>query len=100
MKRLLNFLPILLLLFVVACDEDVVRGSGPVVTRALDLPTLRGVDVGGSQEVVITQGDIQEVTVEGQANLINILSTPRRRTGCGISISPKRYGKRVTSPST
>ena len=75
MKCFFKISPILLLMFALACDEDVVRGSGPVVTRTLDLPALRGIDVAGSQQVVVTQGNVQEVTVEGQANLIDILST-------------------------
>ena len=75
MTHLSRFLLIMIAVALFACDEDVVRGSGPVVTRTLDLPALRGVDVAGSQQVVVTQGSAQEVTVEGQANLIDILST-------------------------
>ncbi len=68
---------ILLSALIIACEDNgpTVRGSGPVVTRTLDLDDIRGLGVSGSQNVVITQGSPQEVTVEGQANIINILST-------------------------
>ncbi len=60
-----------------ACEDNgpVVRGSGPVVIRTLDLDDIRGFAVSGSQNVIITQGSPQEIIVEGQANLIDILST-------------------------
>ncbi len=60
-----------------ACENNgpTVRGSGPVVTRTLDLDDIRGFVVSGSQNVVVTQGSPQEIVVEGQANLIDILST-------------------------
>lgn len=59
------------------CEDSstAVRGSGPVVTRTLDLYDIRGLAVSGSQNVVVTQGSPQEIVVEGQANLIDILST-------------------------
>ena len=46
-----------------------------MVSRTLNLEDIRGLAVSGSQNVVITQGSPQEVIVEGQANLIDILST-------------------------
>ena len=68
--------PLLFIIILFACDEDaVIRGSGPVVSRTLTLPAIQGLRVLGSQDVVVAQGVTQEVTVDGQANLIDILST-------------------------
>ncbi len=60
-----------------ACEDSgpTVRGSGPVVSRTLNLDDIREFAVSGSQNVVVTQGSPQEIVVEGQANLIDILST-------------------------
>jgi hypothetical protein len=76
-----KFLPrlfiVALSVLILACEDSgpTVRGSGPVVTRTLDLDDIRGLAVSGSQNVVVTQGSPQEIVVEGQANLIDILST-------------------------
>lgn len=82
MTRLTKTLLIILSFVTFACEDNspTVRGSGPVVTRTLDLADVREIAVSGSLDVVITQGPTQEVTVEGQANLIDILST-RVRNG-------------------
>ncbi|MGB3849230.1 MAG: head GIN domain-containing protein [Tunicatimonas sp.] len=76
-----KFLPrlfiVALSVLILACEDSstAVRGSGPVVTRTLNLDDIRGLAVSGSQNVVVTQGSPQEIVVEGQANLIDILST-------------------------
>ena len=73
---------LVLSLAVLACEdtidnnnEDAVEGSGPIVTQTIPLSAIHGFDASGSFEVVIAQGDTQNITVEGQANLIDILST-------------------------
>ena len=73
---------LVLSLAVLACEdtidnnnEDAVEGSGPIITQTIPLSAIHGFDASGSFEVVIAQGDTQNITVEGQANLIDILST-------------------------
>ena len=76
-RPFINTLVVAFSVFIFACEDSspTIRGSGPVVTRTLNLDDIRGLAVSGSQNVVLTQGTSQEVTVEGQANLIDILST-------------------------
>lgn len=73
---------LVLSLAVLACEDsidsnndDAVEGSGPIITQTIPLSAIHGFDASGSFEIVIAQGDIQNITVEGQANLIDILST-------------------------
>ncbi len=77
MAHLTKILLIALSIVTFACEDNgpTVQGNGPVVTRTLDLDNVRGLAVSGSMDVVISQGPTQEVTVAGQANLIDILST-------------------------
>ena len=76
-RSFVNTLVIAFSVFIFACEDGslTVRGSGPVVTRTLNLDDIRGLAVSGSHNVVLTQGAPQEIIVEGQANLIDVLST-------------------------
>ena len=83
MKRIL-FLTVGLALTLMqfSCDFDFddgigpcIRGNGNNVSRELNLPDFTGVDLDISAEVIITQGDNFEVTVEGESNIIAELET-------------------------
>ena len=50
-----------------------VRGSGDLVTETLDLEAFSRVKVDIDADVYITQGDVQEVIVEGKQNIIDEL---------------------------
>jgi len=67
-----------LLVTMVSCDEGNVfgiEGEGPVVSQTIEVSSFSGIDISISANVVYTQGDIQEVRVEGQQNIINNLET-------------------------
>lgn len=48
-------------------------GKGPTVTRTLSLSDFHSLNLSGSDKVYISQGEQQEVVVEGQQNIIDIL---------------------------
>jgi hypothetical protein len=79
MKKLFFLLPILpVVLF--GCSSNYngmgfVLGEGPVVRRTLDLDPFEGIKLSISADVTITQGDQQLVEVEGQDNLIDLITT-------------------------
>ncbi|HEX4957929.1 MAG TPA: head GIN domain-containing protein [Lacibacter sp.] len=69
---------ILLLLtsiILISCKKDMIRGSGPVVTRTLSIPAFSSVEAHYDIDAVITYGNIAEVKVTGYENLLNILET-------------------------
>lgn len=50
-----------------------IRGEGSVVTRTVDLPAFDGVKSGYSCDIILTQGPIQKVEMEGQENILDNL---------------------------
>lgn len=52
-----------------------VEGSGPIITRTLELSDLEGLIVQNSADVILTKGSQQKITVEGQENIIRNLDT-------------------------
>ncbi len=68
-------LAIALLSFIPAARADCVKGVGEVVKKSLTVDALHGIELEGSMDVVLTQGAVQSVEVEAQANLIELLET-------------------------
>lgn len=70
---------ILLLILVVAGVQTAlsqkIKGTGPRVTRTLDLASFEKIESNISADVEITQGSTQKITVEGQANIIDLIQT-------------------------
>ena len=50
-----------------------INGRGPIISQELFLPPIVGVDLRLSADVVITQGNRQEIIVEGSENIIDAL---------------------------
>jgi hypothetical protein len=51
-----------------------IEGTGPVVERKVNLDTFKGISLPGSAKVYLTQGDKQEVMIQGQENIIDNLN--------------------------
>lgn len=73
---------IILLLFVAFVStsyaqywKNSVEGEGPIVTKTLNLDNFTSFGMGVSGNVYFKQGNRQSVTVEGQQNIIDLLST-------------------------
>ena len=74
----LNFLRLsffVALLSLVACGGDDVVGTGPSVTRTLDVDAFSELFIEGSFDLTIRQGDSLEVIATGQANVIDVINT-------------------------
>lgn len=54
-------------------DGFCVRGEGPVVSRELNMPFFRGIDLEVPAKVLITQGPTLRVRAEGYDNIVNAI---------------------------
>jgi hypothetical protein len=52
-----------------------IQGEGPYVTKDIDIPTVRGIVIRNSADVVLSQGNRQRLSVEAQQNIIDNLKT-------------------------
>jgi hypothetical protein len=50
-----------------------IKGEGPVVSQDFDLPLFWGIAQSIDANVILSEGDVQSVRVEGQQNIINNL---------------------------
>lgn len=57
-----------------ACTKSI-RGSGNTITETRNIPAITSVQLEGSAEVEIMQGNVQSVTVSGYENLVPIFIT-------------------------
>lgn len=73
MKKIGFFLLSASLLFS-ACTKSI-RGSGSTITEARNIAAITSVQLEGSAEVEIMQGNVQSVTVSGYENLVPIFVT-------------------------
>lgn len=62
--------------FFIGCQSigDCVNGSGPVVSSTLDLSQFHTLNFSGSDIIYLSQGENQEVIVDGQQNIIDLLN--------------------------
>lgn len=57
---------------------DVARGSGNVITEERDVSDFDRLNLTGIGEVILTQGDLEELRIEAEDNLIPLLKTEVR----------------------
>ena len=84
MKNLLTIALMVLIIFAASScstDDDCIFGSGTVTTQTIPLESFSGIQSSGSDSVIISQGDVQEVTVTGHPNIISRL---KRNVSNGI----------------
>lgn len=101
MKSHLSSLLILALVFIAACDPDGIgpriSGSGNVVTEARTLDAFDRIQVDGSTNIVLRQEATQVVSVEGDDNIVPIISTQVRN---GELLIDNRQSYRTKNPVT
>ncbi|MFC2080417.1 head GIN domain-containing protein [Bacteroidota bacterium] len=68
---------ILATLIFTSCEYDMyyITGGGGVVSETLEVDEFTGINMMGAEDVVISYGDVQEVTVIGHANIIDRIKT-------------------------
>jgi len=84
MKNLLKITLMLSFIFATSScstDDDCITGGGSVTTQTIQLESFSGIQSSGSDSVIISQGDVQEVTVTGHPNIISRL---KRNVSNGI----------------
>ena len=80
MKKITSLAFVVLLLFSSCVSEknynksknsSKIYGEGPEITQLLSIESFTSIDLAGAADVVIQQGDLQEVKVKGQSNIID-----------------------------
>ena len=75
MKITLSTLALFLLTSFSLMAQGSIKGSGPVITKEIKVPSFEGIHLSFSGNVVIRPGSTQKVEVKGQENLIDNIST-------------------------
>ncbi len=68
-------LTIFIVTFTNGQSKEKLKGTGPQITRTFNLDPFTTVECSMSAQVEITQGSTQKVTIEGQANILDQIST-------------------------
>jgi len=64
--------------FLISCERDNwhnIRGTGPVISETRDVPIHRNLSVSIPADVYIYQSQVQELTIEAQANILDAVET-------------------------
>ena len=81
MRKIILALAILTTMLVSACgfiDLSRVRGSGDIVTEERDVSGFSKIDLTCSGDVVLTQGEKDSLTIEGEDNILQYVTTEVR----------------------
>jgi Putative auto-transporter adhesin, head GIN domain len=73
-------------------QREKIKGTGPSVTRTLEVASFTTVECNLSADVEITQGPTQKVTIEGQENIINMISTEVKDDKWRIKLPKNTWG--------
>ena len=81
-------------LFTVSCTKDLVRleGEGAITTTTLQVDEFTGIDLEGVDNVYITYGAEQQVTVTGHPNIISRIRTDVFNNTWYIALENGNYG--------
>lgn len=92
-KRLILFSCLASCLFLFSCSDDsiCISGEGRLETRILDLDDFTGIDLRESANVTVTQGDVQEVVVTGESNILDRLEMNVFNGVCDIDLKKGCY---------
>ena len=71
----LKFALVILLVSMISCDKDSYLGSGDMITETRNLAEFSEIETEGIFKVYIEQGDVQEVQVFADDNIIHKLKT-------------------------
>jgi hypothetical protein len=91
-KQLYPIFLIILMFLVSGCEEDgntrnrTVRGSGPVVTKSLELSSFTSVENIGVADFNITVGGPQSVSLSAQQNIIDVMEINARNNNLRVSL--------------
>ncbi|MCP4179974.1 MAG: DUF2807 domain-containing protein [bacterium] len=69
------------------------RGKGDIVSRTITADDFTGIKLSNSFNMVISQGDVQEITAEGHENIINDLEINISGNTADFELEKKCYSK-------
>ncbi len=70
-KRLVLLLLLLVaILSVTACNTNIIKGSGDLITETREVSNFDSIDLSGSGEVIVTQGGGESLTIETDDNVL------------------------------
>ena len=87
-----------------SCWADCVTGSGNVVRRSMTTTDYHGIQLKGALDVQVTQGSTPSIAVEGQSNLVELVTTTVKDGMLVISTSQcyrtdKPFVVHITTPT-
>jgi len=56
-------------------DNNCIKENNDIITEALDVKDFKNIVLAGTANVVISQGETQEVKVTGSTNIIRVIKT-------------------------
>jgi hypothetical protein len=71
-----------------ACDQEVVRGSGRIVSRDVEVSAFTGLEVSATFAVTVFVGDAPAVNVRADDNLIDLLDVGVQGSTLRIGLEP------------
>jgi len=77
MKIVKKIIALLILISItISCNNNnCINGEGPITTKILELEDFQKMEIPTSSNIIISQGEIQEVKIIGHSNIINQLNT-------------------------
>jgi len=79
-----------------ACEKDVLRGKGEVVSRTRTVGSYDAINMGGEFEVYLTQGPAKDIILEGQENVLAELMTTTRNNQ--LEIKYNKHNVKIDKP--
>lgn len=75
-------------------DEfEIINGQGAIVTQVLDIDDFSSIVIQGVDDVHIQYGAVQQVEVQGHANIINLIERKVRNNTWHMELEDGRYGQ-------
>ena len=89
--KLFTSLLVVTLLFSTQTFAQKITGKGGTVKEKIDLPTITGIGLGISADVYLKQGSSQEITIEGQKNIIDNIKREVKGQSWSIEFDKDAY---------
>lgn len=93
MKNYVSFLLLLIFYSFTACTE--IKGSGNVINEARDVGNFKRVSLSGSGQLIITQGNEDSLTVEGEDNIMPRIKTEVKGETLSLSYERDSWWEKV-----
>ncbi len=100
MTKPLSILTVLVCMLVsIQCQSQMmgIKGEGEIITQTITLEALKGINLAIAGDVILTQGNIQKIELEGQKNILDNIKRDVKNGVWGIAFDENvRESKHVT----